>query len=209
MFKAMTASAILAVSALTAVSASANDKDGVYVTIGGTLLSSELDLTELDVDGNVVDLGMEDADITMINGRLGYRFNDYFAVEGELGFGTGGDDFDRVVPVEVAPFGTVDVNANADIDVDTYYIAFARAILPVGDQFDIFVRGGYGEANAEADITATALGVVGAGSFSQDESGFAYGVGAQFDFTESDGIRVDYTLLEDTDIISLAYSRRF
>jgi len=72
----------------------------VYVTVGGTLLSADLDLSGLEAAGQTVDLGEEDADIFMINGRVGYRFNDYFAVEGEIGFGTGGDDFDRTIPVD-------------------------------------------------------------------------------------------------------------
>ena len=52
-------------------------------------------------------------------------------------------------------------------------------------------------------------GFTAAGSGSVNESGFAYGLGGQYNLTAHDGIRVDYTLLEDTDIISLAYSRRF
>jgi len=219
MYRTTIVSAILAVSALTTATATADDKDGIYVTIGATLLSSELDLTDLDltnqnfggqtVDLGVLDLGTEDADIFMINGRIGYRFNDYFAVEGEVGFGTGGDDINRVIPVEVAPFGTVNVDATATLDVDAYYIGFARGILPVSDEFDLFVRVGYGEANAGADFTFSALGLTGSTSISDNESGFAYGVGGQYNFTEKDGIRADYTLLDDTDIISLAYSRRF
>jgi len=209
MYKATLVSAILAASALTSISASANDKDGVYVTVGGTFLSTELDLTGLDVAGETVDLGTENADIAIINGRIGYRFNDYFAVEGEIGFGVGGDDVNRVIPVDVAPFGTVDVDANVDLSIDNYYVAFARGILPVSNQFDLFVRLGYGEANADADITASALGFATSGSVSDSESGFAYGVGGQFDFTEKDGIRADYTRLDQTDIISLAYARRF
>jgi len=209
MYKAGIVSVILAASALTGVSASANDKDGVYVTVGGTFLSSELDLTELDVGDEPVDLGTEDIDTFIINGRIGYRFNDFFAVEGELGFGTGGDEIDRVIPVEVDPFGTLDVDANVALDVDNYYIGFARGILPVSDQFDLFVRVGYGEANGDADVTASAFGFTESVSVSQSESGFAYGIGGQYDFTEKDGIRVDYTLLDDTDIISLAYARRF
>jgi len=209
MYKATLVSVILAASALTSISASANDKDGVYVTVGGTFLSTELDLTGLDVAGETVDLGTENADIAIINGRIGYRFNDYFAVEGEIGFGVGGDDVNRVIPVDVAPFGTVDVDANVDLSIDNYYVAFARGILPVSNQFDLFVRLGYGEANADADVTASALGFATSGSVSDSESGFAYGVGGQFDFTEKDGIRADYTRLDQTDIISLAYARRF
>jgi hypothetical protein len=54
-----------------------------------------------------------------------------------------------------------------------------------------------------------ALGFTASGSAEQDASDFAYGVGAQFNLTANDGIRADYTRLDETDIISLAYSRRF
>jgi len=209
MYRATTLAAILALSSLIGTSALANDKDGVYATLGGTFLSTELDLTNLEVADQPIDLGTEDASTFLINGRIGYRLNDFFAVEGELGFGVSGDEIDRVIPVEVAPLGTLNVDANVGLDVDNYYIGFARGILPVSDEFDIFVRVGYGEANAEADVTASTLGFTGAASVSESESGFAYGVGAQYDFTGQDGIRLDYTLLDSTDIISLSYSRRF
>jgi len=101
MHKLISAGALTALFAMTAASASANDKEGVYVTIGGTILSTELDLTDVDVSGEIVDLGTQDLDVTMINGRVGYRLNDFFAIEGEAGFGLGGDNFDRTVPVDV------------------------------------------------------------------------------------------------------------
>ena len=141
MFKTATGSVLLALSLFTAATASANDKEGVYVTIGGTLLSTELDLSDLNVADQAVDLGTEDADVTMINGRVGYRFNDYFAVEGEIGFGLGDDDFDRLIPVDVLG-SPVDVDTNVALGVDNYYIGFARGIYPVSDQFDIFARVG-------------------------------------------------------------------
>ena len=203
-----TLSLIAAVLALTTTSASAADKDGVYATIGGTYLSTELDLSDIDVSGETVNLGVQDADITMISGRLGYRINDFFAVEGEAGFGLGGDDFDRAVPINVLG-NSVNVDTNVTLDVKNYYIAFARGILPVSEDFDLFARVGYGQATAEADIVGTFSGFTASGSAEDDASGLAYGVGAQFNFTESDGIRADYTRLDETDIISLAYSRRF
>ncbi len=203
-----TLSLIAAVLALTTTSASAADKDGVYATIGGTYLSTELDLSDIDVSGETVNLGVQDADITMISGRLGYRINDFFAVEGEAGFGLGGDDFDRAVPINV--LGNIaNVDTNVTLDVKNYYIAFARGILPVSEDFDLFARIGYGQATAEADIVGTFSGFTASGSAEDDASGLAYGVGAQFNFTESDGIRADYTRLDETNIISLAYSRRF
>jgi len=213
MYKTTLVSAILAISTLTTVSASANDnhdydKEGLYVTVGGTILSTELDLNGIDVAGETVDLGVEDTTITMLNGRIGYRFNDYLAVEGELGFGLGGDEFDRTIPVDV--LGTpVNVDSTITLDVKNYYIAFARGIFPVSDDFDIFARVGYGQATAEADIVGTALGFTAAGSAEQDEDGIAYGVGAQYNISHKDGIRADYTRLDETNIISLAYSRSF
>jgi len=208
MFRATTISAILALSSLTGFSASAQDKEGVYVTVGGTILSTELDLTDVEVSGQTADLGVEDASFTILNGRIGYRMNDFFAVEGELGFGVGGDDFDRTIPVDVLG-NTVNVDANADLKVKNYYVAFARGILPVSEQFDLFARVGYGEATAKADISGTVVGFTASGTAEQDESGFAYGLGAQYNLTDFDGIRADYTRLEDTNILSLAYSRRF
>ena len=203
-----TLSLIAAVLALTTTSASAADKDGVYATIGGTYLSTELDLSDIDVSGETVNLGVQDADITMITGRLGYRINDFFAVEGEAGFGLGGDDFDRTVPIDLLG-NSVNVDTNVTLDVKNYYIAFARGILPVSEDLDLFARVGYGQATAEADIIGTVSGFTASGSAEDDASGLAYGVGAQFNFTESDGIRADYTRLDETNIISLAYSRRF
>ena len=79
----------------------------------------------------------------------------------------------------------------------------------MSDQLDVFARVGYGQATAKADITGTVAGFTASGSAEQDEAGFAYGVGAQYNLTDFDGIRADYTRLEDTNIISLAYARRF
>ena len=46
-------------------------------------------------------------------------------------------------------------------------------------------------------------------SADEDESGVAFGVGAQFNLDGQNGIRGDYTRLEDTNIISLSYARKF
>lgn len=211
MLRVFTLAGALSLSMITFGASNASDKEGVYINVGGTMLTTEQDLTQTEISGEIVDLGVQDADVTMVNGRIGYRLNDYFAVEGEVGFGVGGDEFDRVVPVDVA--GTIiDVNANIGIDVDDYYIAFARGILPVSDQFDVFARVGYGQATGTADVQATVAALAGlaaSASLKEKVDGFAYGVGAQFNFTDNDGIRADYTRLEDTDIISLAYARRF
>lgn len=208
MYRAFNLSVIFALSSLTATTALADDKSGVYVNAGITQLSSDLDLTQTEISGQTVNLGDNSLNISMITGRLGYRLNDYFAVEGELGFGLGGDSINQFVPINVGGV-SANVDTNADLDVKNYYIGFARAILPVSDQFDVFARLGYGQATAEADITASLSGFSASASAEEKVSGLAYGVGGQFNFTEADGIRADYTRLEHTNIISLSYARRF
>jgi len=208
MFRALTLAGGFALSMMSAGAAVADDNKGIYINVGATQLSTELDLTDTDVSGQAVDLGVQDLDITMITGRIGYRINDYFAVEGEAGFGFGGDEFSQAVPVDVAGT-TLNVDTNIGLDVENYYVGFARGILPISKDFDIFARIGYGQASASADITASLAGISASGSVEDEADDFAYGVGAQYDFTENDGIRADYTRLDETDIISIAYARRF
>jgi len=196
------------VSTIFTTSAAANDKSGAYVNIGITQLSTDLDLTQTDVGGQIANLGEQSSNITMITGRLGYRINDFFALEGEAGFGLGGDDFAQAVPVNVG--GTpVNVDTNVELDVKNYFVGFARGIFPVSEQFEVFIRGGYGTATAEADITASFAGLTASGSAEDSADGFAYGLGGQFNISDKDGIRADYTRLEDADILSIAYARRF
>ena len=208
MFRVTTLTAALAISLVSTSSAFADDKEGVYATIGGTILSTELDLSDVEIADQIVDLGEEDANVTMINGRLGYRLNDFFAVEGEVGFGVSDESFNRSVPVTVLG-SDLDIDTNVDLKVKNYYIAFARGIIPVSEQFDFFGRIGYGQASAKANATASVEGLTASGSRSDNASGFAYGIGGQYNLSGVDGIRADYTRLDDTNIISLAYSRSF
>jgi len=127
---------------------------GAYVNIGAALLTADLDLSGLDVHGNNLNLGEEDANIFMLNARLGYRFNKFIAAEVEGGFGLGGDDLQQTTNLPVDGIGTLPVDLDANIDIDTYGAAFIRGILPINDKIDLFVRGGYGTASADADATA-------------------------------------------------------
>jgi opacity protein-like surface antigen len=200
--------------ALFASNAAAQDSyQGLYVNIGISQLSADLDLSELDLQGNSVDLGEETAKIIMINGRLGYRLNQYIAIEGDAGFGIGGDDFQRSIPVNVDRLGVVTVDADADLDVKSYFGIFARGILPVSAQFDIFLRGGYGTAKAEASAIATTASLPGFSanvSDSQSTNDFAYGIGAEYHINERHGIRADFSAIgSEAQFISVAYAVKF
>ena len=205
----MKLSAATALLAGAAQAQSSNPDSGVYVNVGVTQVSADLDLTNIDVSGETVDLGNQSPDVLMITGRIGYRFNDYISVEGDLGFGLGGDDFSAVVPVNTG-LGPVNVDTDISLDINNYFGAFVKGSLPLGDQFEIFARGGYGTAEVEADVTASALGLSASSSESESLNDFAFGVGAQFDFNGNNGLRLDYSSIGgDADLISLTYVRRF
>ena len=68
-------------------------------------------------------------------------------------------------------------------------------ILPVSDQFDIFLRGGYGTADAEATAVATTdllAGFSATATDSQSTNGFAYGIGGEYHINERHGIALTF-----------------
>jgi len=121
-------------------------------------------------------------DVFNLGGKVGYNFTENFGVEGQASFG---------------------VSSKDDIKVKSAFGGFAVARMPVSEQFDLFVRGGY---------HSTSVGVDGiSGSVSLD--GFAVGGGAQFFFTENDGVRIEYTYLDadggSADTAGISYVRKF
>jgi len=136
-------SAAVAVAALIAVPSMASAQ--VYAGAG---------YTHFDYDGG---------ELGGVTGRLGYRFNPNFAVEGE---------------------GTFGVEDDAGVELEHNLGAYAVAILPVANNFDIHGRVGY--QRSEFD---TPLG-------SADDDGVGYGVGATWRATPGFGIRGDFTRLD-------------
>jgi opacity protein-like surface antigen len=121
---------------------------------------------------------LDDASPGALTARLGYGFNENFAVEGELGLG--------IVEDDVNVQGT-----KVDIGIDNAFGVFAVGRLPAGDGFSFHGRLGYGNVEAEAS----------AGGFTVDESadGLACGIGAEAALTEQFGIRADFTRLDGDD----------
>lgn len=151
-----TAAAFLAVSAALAVAAPAAAETGVYANGG---------YTQFDAD---------DISLGGVTGRLGYRFHQNFAVEGEATFGVNDDQVGAV-----------------DVELDHAVGVFAVGILPVAPNLDVFGRVGYGQIEASASVPGF--------SASADEDGVAFGGGAQYMFTPKFGVRGDYTRLEGED----------
>ena len=209
----ITAIAFSAVSALPLSAAAQDSYEGIYANIGISQLSADLDLSDLNLESNRVDLGQENVKALLVNGRLGYRVNRNLAIEGDIGFGLSGDNFQRTIPVDINPLGVVNVDADVDLDVKSYFGIFARGILPVNEKFDLFARAGYGTAKAEAMATGrTTLlpGFSATASESQSSNGFAYGVGAEYHINARHGIRIDYSSIgNDASFIAAAYTAKF
>jgi outer membrane immunogenic protein len=145
------------------------------------------------INAGIVD-GSGGVDLKAIQGRLGYRFNDWIGVEGDLATGLKSDT-DNVAGV--------DVNTKLKHSADAYVVGFA----PIGANTDLLARVGYGTTK----LRAKAAGV----SASDSEESFNFGVGAQHHFDGLNGVRVDFTRKEfrngpaDANIWSLGYTRKF
>ncbi|KAF0184060.1 MAG: porin family protein [Hyphomonadaceae bacterium] len=154
----MKAIAVLAaLAAVVGVAAPASAQDtGVYANAG---------YTHFDAD-----------DVTLggVTGRLGYKFNPNFAVEGEASIGVKDDNVGAV-----------------DVELDHAVGVFGVGILPVTPNFEIFGRVGYGQVKASASVPGF--------NVAADEDGFAFGGGAQYMLTPKFGVRGDYTRLEGQD----------
>ena len=130
-----------------------------------------------------------DVDFDEVTGRLGWGSDTtWWGFEAEASFGVGEE--------------TV---AGVDTKLTSDLAAFAVAHFDVSEQFTLFARAGYGVTRFEfqpgLDVSV---------------DGPAYGVGAQFNFGERDGVRFDYTyhdLTTDTDEASdkftISWVRKF
>ena len=126
---------------------------------------------------------VDDADLGLITARYNYSFTDYFAVEGDIGFGVSDGELDIGDELDGA-FVPVASEASAD---------FAGGLFAVGQYpFDVkgsnvFLRIGYqfSSIDSEADDFDVNVDV--------DADGFAAGLGLNYFFTDRHGVRFDYT----------------
>jgi len=183
------ASAALCLAPAVALAQTAAVPTGLYGTLG---------FADAHTDG--VNLGA-------IQGRLGWRFNNWLGVEGELAAGLNDDKTTTTV-------GGVDIDTK--VKLQNSEAIYGVGFLPLSSNFDLLARIGYGDSRVKA--TASAVGTGGPISSSQSASGnsWNYGVGAQYHFDDKNGVRGDYTHEEFTgdnsghaDVWAIAYTRRF
>ena len=165
---ALAGAALLIAPAATAQTGSIAPETGTYVNVG-------VDTFGFDAFG--------------VSGKVGYNFNRFLGVEGQLGYGLiDSSEDDVIVPTDAnGGFATGEVDEGYDL----FGGAFAVGRVPVTPEVDLFGRIGYhftqydGEAeSAEGDV-----------DFGADFDGFAFGGGVQFNFGPQgmSGIRAEYT----------------
>lgn len=109
-----------------------------------------------------------------------YDGGDVGAVTGRLGY--------RLNPnFAVEAEGSTGIEDDDDVELNHNLGAYAVGMLPISQNFDLLGRVGY--QTTEID---TPLG-------DADADGVAYGVGAQYRFTPSFGVRADFTRMEGDD----------
>jgi len=111
----------------------------------------------------------------------GFRFARFFGIEAQY-----------------VDFGNPE---NDDISVElNHAAAFAVGVIPIGEHFEIYGKGGYGQWRVEVDNNST-------GDFFEDDDwDIAYGGGLAFIIGEHVGIRLEYERfeIEDADTIAMA-----
>jgi OOP family OmpA-OmpF porin len=175
--------AVLVLAALTPSIASADKGLFVAASVGSAELSESFDNFDID------------ADSTAYRFTVGWRLNDYFAIDGGYqNFGR----FEQTVDDAGTP-------VNVSLKADGFTLG-AIGSLPIGDRFSLFARAGafFWDGDAEInDVTAA----------SPEETNFFFGVGARMALTERlsatvDGSRYDLDGTDST-ILSAGIEFRF
>lgn len=114
--------------------------------------------------------GVPSLSLTTLSGIFGIKVNENFSVEGRLGFGIGDDDVNFL-------------GENVTLEIDHYYGIYGRIGAQV-EQFYPYVLLGY----TSGETTASVLGQ----SFSADDSDLSYGVGIDFNVSDTIAINAEY-----------------
>jgi hypothetical protein len=124
---------------------------------------------------------------SLVTGRAGARFGGYVGLEGELSFGLSGNkdvfDFDGVTGSNTAK-------------IKNGLAGFVLGAVPLSANANLLARIGYGRIKNELRVRGFA-----AAGFPDEDLDFkhnfvAYGVGGEFFFYRSTGIRGDFTIYD-------------
>ena len=123
---------------------------------------------------------------------LGYEVNDYLSLEGELS-----------IPISEGKI----IVRGISIDMENEHLGvFTKLTLPTSGSIKPYARLGMVRGSFKQSVGAI-------GFSSPDKSAFAYGLGAEWEYSENSGIRLDYSAadfdLTDGEIIAITSVYRF
>lgn len=172
--------------AMAATAHAQTESGGLYIQGGYSWLNFEANDTDYSVDTDA------------IVARVGIQLSPMIAIEGELAGGIDNGDFDFDSSEDDIDFDdnndgdfTDIINISGDLGLDFMASAYARAIFPISDRFEVFGRVGY--AYAEVDANAITPGGQTITIAEDAEDGWTAGAGIAYDLTENLELRADYT----------------
>ena len=139
-----------------------------------------------DLSTDLFNINKESDTFNQVMLQAGYKFNEYVAIEGRYYIGT--DDtswnwYDGQVGEQLL--------GGQSVSADSWDI-FVKPMYPVTDAFDIYALLGYGETSFDYSWgRSTNFG---------DTGGFAWGLGAAYNFSDNWSVFVDYIDQEDGDL---------
>jgi outer membrane immunogenic protein len=171
---------------LAAAAHAQEESGGLYVQGGYTWLNFEAQDTGYEVDTDA------------ITARVGLQLTPMFGIEADLSTGIQDGEFDFDSDEDDLDFDdnndgdfTDIINVSGDLGLDFLAGAYARAVFPLSDKFEISGRVGYAYAEVSADATTTGGNQIELADDAED--GWSAGAGITYDLTENLELRADYT----------------
>jgi len=133
------------------------------------------------------EIGTAEVDYNAVMLQAGYQFNKYLAVEGRYwhSFGDGEYEYSVDYYLDGEYFDSDSDSGDDGSDEFTAWGIYVKPMYPVTDAFTIYGLLGYGNVTLDSDHEADWL----------DESGFQWGAGASYAFTNNLSFFVDYVEL--------------
>lgn len=142
----------------------------------------------------------EDFGPTGLIGRAGSNINEYISIEGRLGFGLSDDTI-----TATQNFTT----ASVSVELDTLIGLYGVGRVPLGNSSSLYAVVGLTQVEATESYSSTAIG---SASFSEDESDFSYGIGADIGILYNVAVSVEYVQYidkSDVDVSAISLGVKF
>lgn len=171
---------------LAAAAHAQEESGGLYIQGGYSWLNFEAEDTGYEVDTDA------------ITARIGLQLTPMFGIEADLSTGIQDGELDFDADEDDLDFDdnndgdfTDIINVSGDLGLDFLAGAYARAVFPLSDKFELSGRVGYAYAEVSADATTPGGNQIELADDAED--GWSAGAGLTYDLTENLELRADYT----------------